>query len=254
VLRTPEGSDYAIWLVAFVLYVVDAARLLLPRELLLVEDGRRRLTAVFSLSPFTIAGRVLAFGPLLLPHRGVFVAPWTRPWVAEARLASRLEGVWRLTGALLVTRILAVWTFGLLFVIGPALTLVLGPDAAVVCVAAGVYPTAMVTIAHLWWRRRAFQLTVARAAWLSIEMLVCPAFLPNLVRKITTAHPLDVDGAQILAAAARSEVREQLLPRLESRTEELLADTSAESAEQRDLRSYLSRLRAAQTVPAECVP
>jgi hypothetical protein len=65
------GGDHAIWIVAAVLYVLDAARLLAPREFLLVEGARGRLTPTLANAPFTLAGRIVAFGPLLRPDRAV---------------------------------------------------------------------------------------------------------------------------------------------------------------------------------------
>ena len=48
-----RGSDYVIWCVAVLLYVFDAARLLAPRELLLVEDDSMvGLTAAATLRSF----------------------------------------------------------------------------------------------------------------------------------------------------------------------------------------------------------
>jgi len=247
VLEETRGSDYVIWVVAALLYTWDAARLLLPRELLLVEAGRRRLAAAFTDSPFTVGGRVLAFSPLLLPHRGVFVAPWGRSWVAPDVLAATLRSVESVRDSLLVVRVLATWAFGLLFVVGPLLTLMIGPNAAVVYTAVGVYWTALTAVLVLWWQRRELGLTAARAAWVSIDVLVCPAFLPNLVRKITAIQPIDTDGAQVLFETATPEVKGQFVSRLENRTEDLL-DAGATVDEQGldELRSYVKVVRAAQ--------
>ena len=102
-LIEPRGSDYVIWLVALALYAWDSAHLLSPRELLLVEAGRQRLSVVFSESPFTIMGRVLSFSPLLFPHRGVFVARNLTPRRAGASAvadARRISLRVRLTGFL----------------------------------------------------------------------------------------------------------------------------------------------------------
>jgi hypothetical protein len=247
VLSEPRGADYAIWILAFALYVVDAAKLLSPQELLLVEAGRRRFAAAFSASPFTLAGRVLTFCPLLLPHRGAFVAPWGRPWLERARLAAAVEPVERLRAALRPLRAPATVGFVLLFVIGPALTAWLGTDAAVVCTAIALYPTVVVAVAMLWWRRRALRLTAPRAAWLSGEILACPAFLPNLTRKLTLASPVEADGAQILVATASPDVRQRFVARLQSRTEELIEATSPAGPEREQLSAYLATVKAAQT-------
>ena len=55
-------------------------------------------------------------------------------------------------------------SFVLLFVVGPVLTRLLGPDPAVLYTAALVYPTAIVAVAVVWWRRRAWRLSRGHAA------------------------------------------------------------------------------------------
>jgi hypothetical protein len=243
--RTHDG-DYTIWIVAALLYVSDAAKLLSPRGFLLVEAGRGRLAAAFSANPYTIAGRVLTFAPLLRPCRGIFVATWGTVWSDQARLKSVLESIERLRGSLLGARVLAAWAFGLLFVVGPALTLWLGTAPAILCTAAALYPTVVAAIVFLWWRRRALRLPTGRLVGLCIEILVCPAFLPNLVRKITAVEPIPADGAQVLVAAAASDVKAEFLTRLEGRTEELIEGTDPADPEQARLRAYLATVRRAR--------
>ena len=242
----PRLADFAIWLVALALYVGDAARLLTPRQLLLVEAAGGRLASVFSAYPFTLGRRALVFAPLVLPQRGAFVTSWGRPWSAAPALRAALDSVQALRGTLGVARILAGWTFVLLFVVGPMLTLSVGTDPAVLITAALLYPTVLVAIAVVWWRRRAWRLGRGAAALLSVEILVCPAFLPNLVRKITAAHPIEVDGAQVLVATAAADVKDEFLGRLTTRTEELINETADDAAGQAALRAYLDVVRTAR--------
>ena len=241
-----HGADYTIWIVAGLLYLSDAAKLLSPRQLLLVEAGPGRFAAAFSATPYTIAGRVLSFAPLLQPHRGVFVAPWGTAWTDGARLKKALEPIERLRGALRGARVLGILGFVWLFAVGPALTWWLGTTAAILYTAAALYPTVLVAIAYLWWRRRALRLTTGRAVGLGVEILVCPAFLPNLVRKITALESIHTDGAQLLVATADAEVKTEFLSRLESRTEELIEETDPEDPAQADLRAYLAKVRGAR--------
>jgi hypothetical protein len=161
-------------------------------------------------------------------------------------LATALEPVERLRTALRPLRVPATLGFVLLFVMGPALTAWLGTDAAVVCTAIALYPTVLTAIAMLWWRRGAFHLSATRAAWLSVEILACPAFLPNLTRKLTLARAVEADGAQVLVATASPDVQQQFVARLRSRTEELIEATSPGDAEREALRAYLATVKAAQ--------
>lgn len=245
-LDDTRGADYVIWGVAALLYIWDAARLLSARQLLLIEAGGGRFSVAFSESPFTIRGKVLAFSPLFLPYRGAFVAPWGQPWAAPDGLSATIQTLARLGQSLLVVRVLATWGFVLLFVVGPALTLMMGPNAAVVYTAIGAYWTVLMAILVVWWQRNALGLTRAQAGCLSLDLVICPAFLPNLVRKITITRPIDTDGAQLLFATAAAVVKEDFITRLEARTEGLVDAAVSEGPELGELRSYVDVVRAAQ--------
>ena len=245
-LEGPRAADYSIWAVAALLYVVDAARLLPPRDVLLVEIARGAFTGAFVENPYTLGGRVLTFAPLLRPHRAAFVAPWGRPWTDSATLHGTLASLDQLLGALLVPRILAVAAFGLLFVIGPVLTWALGVNAAVAATGVVLYVVVLAGVVCLWWRRRAMRLTAAKAALISIEILICPAFLPNLVRKITTVRAVDADAAQLVVATAPADVRDTFVVQLEAKTEELIAETTADASSEGRLRAYLAVVKSAR--------
>jgi hypothetical protein len=245
VLEHTRLADHAVWGVALLLYVYDAARLLGPRDVLLVEAGRGRLVPTLSDPPFSSWTRVLAFDPLHLPHRGVFLAAWGRPWRDDATLKIALESLARLRASLAPVRVTAVAAALLLFVVGPALTLTLGPNAAVLYTAAGLYPTALVAVAALWWRRRRFGLGAARCALLSLEVLVCPAFLPNLVRKLTGTPPLEADAVQILRATGEAGATVELVARIQHRSQEALEADDADPTAQAQLRAYLATIAGA---------
>jgi len=240
------GFDYAIWVLALLLYLGDAARLLSPRQLLLIEAGPGRLVPGFSEHTFTTVGRSLVFGPVLMPYRGVFVASWSTAWRDAAGLQAALATIEALRRPLTVFRPLVSLVFALLFIAGPTLTWALGPSVAVLAIAAVLYPTILVTMAALWWKRRALRLPAGRAVWLSVEMLICPAFVPNLIRKITSVAPIEADGAQIIAATAPAEAREEFLARLAVLTEALIDEADDDHASRDQLRAYLATVRGAR--------
>jgi hypothetical protein len=165
----------------------------------------------------------------------------------EGTLTTAIGVAERVRAACGIVRVLATGVFALLFVAGPVLTFLLGPDTAVLYVAALLYPTVAVAIASLWWKRADFHLGAAQCAWLSVEILVCPPFGANLIRKITARHHLDADAAQILVATASRDTTEAVLATLARRAEELIAETDAEGVDRDDdLRAYLTTIRAGQ--------
>jgi hypothetical protein len=172
------------------------------------------------------------------------VAPWGQAWTEPSKIEANLEVLARLRGSLLVARLLATWAFGLLFIVGPPLSLVRGPTTAILYVAAAVYPAGLVALTMLWWQRRSFGMTPIRCAGLGLEVLVCPAFLPNLVRRITTLHRLEADAAQILLKTGAHTLTEDFLGKLEARAEELGEATNPQGQEQ--FRVYMATVRGAR--------
>jgi hypothetical protein len=240
------GGDHAIWIVAAVLYVLDAARLLAPREFLLVEGARGHLAPALADAPFTLGGRIVAFGPLLRPDRAVFVVRWGDGWSDPAALHAARRRLADVAAALLPLRVVVVWVAAWLFVAGPALTSWLGPTLAIYLAAAAVYPAALAAALLLWRARRRLGLGPARVAQLAVETLVCPPALANLVRKVTAAQRVDGDGAQIALADLDADGRARFWERLEGRAEELVNEVGRDEAEGRRLRAYLTTARAAR--------
>jgi len=244
VLDETRGADYTIWVVALLLYVSDAAKLLAPRELLLVEAGRRRLAAAFSEHPFTLAGRVLASSPLLLPQRGVFVAPWGTAWSSETTLRATLESIERLRGSLRFVRALATWAFAVLFVAGPGLTLWLGTSAAVLYTAVTLYPTTIIGSSGSGGGAARSGSPPARPPGPALRSCSAQPSSRIFSARSPGAQPVTVDAAQMLVATASPSVRESLLTRLERRTEELIDTADPEQPEAVALRAYLATVRA----------
>lgn len=244
-LQVTHPGDYTIWVVAFLLFAIDSARMLSVRELLIVEDRHGKLYTPFTDAPFTIVGKPLYLCPLHLPHRPVFIAAWGKPWVSTEKLTAVLDGLAEVRRILIIPALLASWAFILLFVAGPLLTFWLGPNAAVIYTAASVYPSAVACVLSLWMNRQDLNLTTAKILWIGTEMLVCPAFLPNAVRKVTCARAVDADAAQLLLAAAPMDVKEEFVRRLERITEETLEALDPQDSEWERLRSYIADVRAA---------
>ena len=240
------GGDYALWIVVALLYVSDAARLLAPREFLLVEAGRGRLTPALAETPFTLGGRTLDFGPLLQPHRAVFLVRWGDGWSDPATVRGTLQRVGDLSPMLLPLRVVVVWTSLWLALVGPSLTFLLGPTLAIYATAAAVYPAALVAALLLGMMRARLGLSGPRVAHLAVESLICPPALANLVRKVSAAAPLDGDGVQIALAHLDPDERARFWERFEDRAEALVNEAGRDDAEGRRLLAYMATARAAR--------
>ena len=234
------GGDYAIWIAVAALYVVDAARLLSPTEFLLVESARGRFVPALGEAPFTLAGRIVAFGPLLRPDRAVFVLRWGNHWADAAEVDTAVRRLADISAALGPVRLVAIWSSVWLFVGGPTLTVLLGPSAAIYCTMAAVYPAALAAGLTLWYVRPRLRLSGGRIAKLVVEALVFPPSLANLVRKVTLAESVEGDGVQIALVLLDTDGREQFWDRLECRAEELVNEVGRNDTEGRRLLAYMA--------------
>jgi hypothetical protein len=240
------GGDYAIWVVVGALYVTDAARLLAHNEFLLVETARGTFAPALSEAPFTLAGRVVSFGPLLRPDRAVFVLRWGDRWADPMAMRVALRRVTDLCAALVELRLVVAWAWVWLLLGGPALTFWLGPSAAIYCTMAAVYPATIIAAIVLGCRRRSLRLSGTRVARLIAEAFVCPPSLPNLLRKVTVAEPPEVDGVQIALALLEAGRRARFMEAMEHRAEELLNEMEPDDPEGQRLLSYMTTARAAR--------
>jgi hypothetical protein len=234
-----------IWVIAFLFYAVDSAKLLLPREMLLIETRRGGLRTSLSAVPFLIAGRPLYFCPLHLPQRAVYRAAWGS-MTNDADLDTALESLRGRRKPLLPFRVVATVMFTLLFFVGPSLTLFLGPDTAIVYLAGFVYVVALGSAAAVWFLKDHLAVAPGHAIRLGLELVLCPAFVPNIVRRITCSWKIEADGVQLGMVASTPDLREQLVNRVEVRVGELLEDLPADDPEAERLRAYMAAVAAAR--------
>ena len=238
------GGDYAIWLVV----AVPTGR---RREagslapVLAGRDGAPAVRAGAERRRFHAGCKVVAFAPLVRPHRAVFVVRWATDGGGR-RPAGTLSRFSDVTAGLFGLRVVVLWTSLWLFVGGPGLTFWLGSTAAIYCTIAAVYPFVLVAGVVLWRGRHRLRLSGVRIVKLTAEALVCPPTLPNLLRKVTMAEPVAVDGVQIALAVVEPDGREPFLERLDSHAQELVNEMGGDEPEGQRLLAYLTTARAAR--------
>jgi hypothetical protein len=238
------GGDYAIWIVAFIVYLVDAAKLLSPSEFLLCAMGRGKFAPELSEAPLTLAGRIVAFGPVLQPDRAVFVLRWGDSVGNTSQLPAALERMADVSSALFPLRLVVIWISVWLFMAGPTLTFLLGPTVAIYVTIAAVYPAALIAGLLLWRLRERLRVSRIRIVMLVAEGLAFPPSLVNLVRKVTLAETVDVDGVQLALTVLDSGDREVFWERLQSRAEEMINDMEPQDPRGERLQSYIATARA----------
>jgi len=186
-------AEWTLMALAASLYAWDSAQLLYANEGLLAPRGRDGW-ALHLGSTLRLAGRELYVPSPLTLHRPLFRLAWRfeapaggDPRWSERRAAYRPLAplVWAMAAALFVLLPLGMW-------VALAIPMLLAALAL-------LYLAIVAALA--WTALRAPSLGIAprRLAALAFELLVCPPFALNLVRRLSLELPVDED----LVAAAR---------------------------------------------------
>lgn len=196
------------WLVALLLafYLKDCLLLLRPDEAVLRRGLRGRWRAGFGLQEWTLRGRE----PYLCHPLRPFEPVWRLPWLNDPVPAAGTRQV-QVPAVLLALR---PWTAGIwlsLFVLLPACLLRHAPPVLTGVVLALLYLQVGVALALVWRARADLGLDGRRFATLATEVLACPPYAANLLRKLSLnlLHHDDLSGAvqRLMDDAAQSAVR-----------------------------------------------
>ena len=197
------------------LYLYDSVLLLYSNEAVLIAHGKQGWSAGFGSRHTTLRGRHVYIPNPLLPARALFRLTWktgnpqpARPdlWIGQRDALSCLTvPVWCL--AALVFLLLPVTLFGGLGDLPIALTFLL------------IYFTVLVIVFLLWFNRRRFDLTTGRCALLALDLLICPPFALNIIRRISLRQTLREDfidvARRLLAPSDWDTTRLEILARLD---------------------------------------
>jgi hypothetical protein len=177
------------------LYLYDSALLLYFDEGILTPAGRGRWRVKFATDKLRLMGKGLFLPNPLALHRPLFRLSWRFP-----SPPSRVDAQWMARRSLFRPLAPAVWAMTLaLFVLLPLGLFRLGHQALLL---AGVLLYASIAAALLWTglHRARLGLSAGRFAALAFESLACPPFALNLVRRISSAMPIDEDLVRVARA------------------------------------------------------
>jgi len=208
-------TEALLMLLVLGLYLYDSALLLYSNEALLVARGKQRWSAGFGSRHTTLRGRHVYIPNPLLPARALFRLSWqtgaaqaARPdlWAAQrAALACLTVPVCGL--AVVVFLLLPLALFGGLGDLPLALAFLL------------IYLGVLAIVLVLWFKRRQLALTTGRFALLALDLLICPPFALNIMRRLALRQSSREDfvaaARRLLAPADWDAARLELLARLE---------------------------------------
>jgi hypothetical protein len=232
-------TEYLFWLVAFLFYVLENVKLTKANEIIIVETLSLRLKPLISLNGFEFGGKEVNLLNPFTPFASFF-----RLQVDSNR--SHKEGYLRTARriALFESRILPFRTIGsiafLYLVSGPVLTYYFGISGAFIILLPIHALCLMGALIFLLSLRRKLDLSYADIAAIYFELLLVPAYMAAITKKIANKQAFQCDGFYFsLQKSADLESTKYEV----SRKIDLFASFYDESdSRSRDLKNYKSKL------------
>ena len=202
-------------LVAIGLYLYDSALLLHINEGVVTPRRGGGWRVRFGSRQVSFRGKELYMPSPFLPHRPGFRLLWDLP----AR-SMEARSVWQARRDLFKPLVPLVWAMALaLFVLLPlGLFSVLG-DWILLVALITLYLGIAVALLWLATRRRQLGLSPRQLGILVFELLACPPFAVNVIRRVSVEMPLEADlmsvARQLQAAADWNETRGEFIARLD---------------------------------------
>lgn len=210
------AEEAALVLGALAFYLYDSSLLICSDEVVFTNDSKQWAWTLGA--DFTLAGRYLVFPGLFRPGASVIRANWHGTGPTTALRTSRPACLDALAPLRWFARLIAL----LLFVAMPLVLVFTSSVAAMLVVGAGLYSAAIASTLYLVRKRHALGLSPRMLASIAIDVIACPPFAVNVVRKVTL-NACTLDAPQ---AFARTELSAQTYATLlaEARTRMAAAD------------------------------
>jgi hypothetical protein len=198
------------------LYLYDSAILLFCNEAVLLAQGKTKWLAGFGSNLTTFRGKELYLPNPLRPTQALFqlawqlegvVLPGSQQW-SETHKAFR--GFSPLVWSLLI----------LMYVLLPIVLFARLGDLMILSVFILIYVNVFAIVLKLWLDHEKLGISHRNCAFMALDMLICPPFAINVIRKLSLRVPVTEDfslaAQRLLGGADWEVVRFELLTRLDS--------------------------------------
>lgn len=203
-------------------YLYDCALLLYADEVVFAQPLRRWRAALGEGA--TWQGRFLAFPAVFAPGAPVFRAVWSDGGRRRAPATGRVLAVLR------PLRWVAWLVAFALFALVPLALLLHVSQAWLLGLLALIYLPTLLAVAHLARHRAALRLAGRDLATIAFDVLACPPFALNLVRRVTLRCGLSQPVSAFAEAALDDGAKARLALAMQARRALLADDSAGESA------------------------
>lgn len=210
-----QHTEALLMATAVALYLYDSAMLLYANEAVLMPAARQTWRAGFGSDKTTFRGKELLLPNPLLPARPVFRLAWDFERSVEAA-----GGDWTAARGVLARLAPPVWSLAVvMFAVLPLALFGRFGDLAVLAGFLLVYLNLLWLIASLWRGRVALGLSNRACMLVALDLLVCPPFAVNLIRRLALRFKVEEDfihaAQRLLGREDWEAARAQVLSRLD---------------------------------------
>lgn len=222
--------SFDIWLMVGVIgfYIADSLTLSFHNEFLLAASASRRWHYV----PRTaeLAGKYLYVPHLFKPYQLLLKLKWHADMHGGQPGDELILPVRQLAGSLLVLQMLVICLALQILLLFPLTIYLYGLGVLSLLLMALIYSTILFAIAVVFFKRQQFNLSLSACTKLAFEVLACPPFAVNLLRKLGLSQSVSVDGLGLaeclLAADDYQQVLEDIIQEVDM-MQVLLEDTDS---------------------------
>jgi hypothetical protein len=179
-METIASSWFGFWAVAIVIVLIDSATLVSPGEFAFAFDRQGEPRVRIPAAPFMVRQRDLMLASLSYFARPFFVSSIHSPDDRGAGLAALRTLAARCRPMCAYSYVAAA----VLVVVGPLASLYVGVGPTLLGALPALYLNAVVALLAIFVTRRDFNLSAGPFAALAFELIVCPALVVNLNKRL----------------------------------------------------------------------
>ena len=190
-------------------YIADSFTLAFHNELLLAASSPKRWRYV----PRTaeLAGKYLYVPNLFKPYQLLLKLRWHTDIHAGQSRDELILPVQQLAGALLVLQILVICLALQILLLFPLTIYLYGLGVLSLLLMLLIYSTILSAVVVVFFKRQQFNLSLSAYAKLAFEVLACPPFAINLLRKLGLSQSVTVDGLALVEHLLTADDYQQVL-------------------------------------------
>jgi hypothetical protein len=183
------------------LYLYDSALLMYANEAILIPIGKDSWSVAFGSNKTTLKGKEVYLPNPILPTQLLFRLSWK-----FEKNASHSIDDWTIRRDSLKEFGPAVWSlFALIFGFLPYALFSRQGDLFILLAFASIYINVVLITLLLWIKRKKNELTIKDFIGIAIDLIICPPFALNIIRRLSLRIPVTED---LVSAAQRLQTSE----------------------------------------------